>query len=77
MGYPILGLAYLVNRLGGIAEAFFFVGFTVIVLAQLSERTIAFTPSTSSRAGTRRRGNRRQFAVSADDRRFRRSHCRL
>ena len=40
-GYPLLGLAYLVNRLGGIAEAFFFVGFTVIVLTQLNERTTA------------------------------------
>ena len=41
VGYPILGAAYLVNRLGGIAEACFFVAFTVVVLTQLSERTIA------------------------------------
>jgi len=39
VGYPILGVAYLVNRLGSIAEAFFFLGFTVLVLTQLQERT--------------------------------------
>ena len=37
--YPILGLAYLLDRLGSAVEAVFFVGFTVIVLAQLYERT--------------------------------------
>jgi uncharacterized membrane protein len=41
IAYPILGLAYLLNRLGSVVEAVFFVGFTVIVLAQLYERTDA------------------------------------
>ncbi len=41
VAYPLLGLAYLVNRLGGIMEAVFFIGFTVMVLAQLAERTHA------------------------------------
>lgn len=40
-GYPILGLAYLLNKVGSVAEAFFFVGFTVLVLTQLHERTDA------------------------------------
>jgi hypothetical protein len=39
IAYPILGLAYLLNRLGGLVEPFFFVGFTVMVLTQLVERT--------------------------------------
>jgi Protein of unknown function (DUF998) len=41
VAYPLLGVAYLVNRLGGVMEAVFFVGFTVIVLAQLAERAAA------------------------------------
>ncbi len=39
VAYPILGLAYLLNRLGGLVEPVFFVGFTVMVLTQLVERT--------------------------------------
>jgi hypothetical protein len=39
VAYPLLGLAYLVNRLGGVMEAAFFIGFTVMVLAQLADRT--------------------------------------
>jgi RimJ/RimL family protein N-acetyltransferase len=39
VGYPLLGVAYLLNRLGGVMEAVFFVGFTVTVVAQLAERT--------------------------------------
>lgn len=39
VAYPLLGLAYLLNRLGGVMEAVFFVGFTLMVLAQLAERT--------------------------------------
>lgn len=38
LAYPLLGVAYLVNRLGGVAEAVFFAGFTVMVVAQLFER---------------------------------------
>ncbi|MGO8957263.1 MAG: DUF998 domain-containing protein [Streptosporangiaceae bacterium] len=41
VAYPLLGLAYLLDRLGGVMEAVFFVGFTVMVLAQLAERTRA------------------------------------
>jgi Protein of unknown function (DUF998) len=37
--YPLLGLAYLLNRMGGVMEAVFFVGFTVMVLTQIAERT--------------------------------------
>jgi hypothetical protein len=36
--YPLLGLAYLTDRLGGIMEAVFFVGFTVMVATELAER---------------------------------------
>jgi len=39
VAYPILGLAYMLNRLGGLVEPFFFVGFTAMVLTQLFERT--------------------------------------
>jgi hypothetical protein len=38
VAYPLLGLAYVLNRLGGVMEAVFFVGFTVMVLTQLAER---------------------------------------
>lgn len=37
--YPLLGLAYLTNRLGAILEGAFFVGFSVMVLTELLERT--------------------------------------
>lgn len=39
VAYPLLGLAYLLNTLGAIMEGVFFVGFTVMVVAQLVERT--------------------------------------
>jgi branched-subunit amino acid permease len=39
VGYPLLGAAYLLNRLGGVMEGVFFTGFTVMVLAQIAERT--------------------------------------
>jgi len=39
VAYPLLGLAYLLNRLGGVMEGVFFVGFTVMVLTQVAERT--------------------------------------
>ena len=39
VAYPLLGAAYLGNRLGGVMEAVFFVGFTVMVVTQLAERT--------------------------------------
>ena len=46
--YPLLGAAYLLNSLGGVMEAVFLTGFTVIVLTQLSERTTP-GPSPESR----------------------------
>lgn len=46
LAYPMLGVAYLANRLGGVAEAVFFVGFTVLVVVQLAER---LRPSGGSR----------------------------
>jgi Protein of unknown function (DUF998) len=41
VGYPLLGAAYLSDRLGGIMEALFFTGFTAIVVTQLAERAAA------------------------------------
>jgi hypothetical protein len=41
IAYPLLGAAYLTDRLGGIMEAVFFVGFTIMVGTQLAERTSA------------------------------------
>ncbi len=38
VAYPLLGAAYLFDRLGGIMEAVFFTGFAVMVIAQLAER---------------------------------------
>jgi Protein of unknown function (DUF998) len=37
--YPFLGLAYLVNRMGGVMEGVFFVGFTIMVVTEIAERT--------------------------------------
>jgi hypothetical protein len=39
IAYPLLGAAYLTDRLGGIMEAVFFTGFTIMVATQLAERT--------------------------------------
>jgi hypothetical protein len=41
IAYPLLGAAYLTDRLGGIMEAVFFAGFTVMVSTQLAERSSA------------------------------------
>jgi hypothetical protein len=38
VAYPLLGAAYLFNRLGAVVEGVFFVGFTVMVLTLLAER---------------------------------------
>jgi hypothetical protein len=38
VAYPLLGLAYLVNKLGGVIEGVFFTGFTIMALTQLAER---------------------------------------
>lgn len=45
VAYPLLGAAYLFNRLGVVMEALFFVGFTVMVVTQLLERTRALGSS--------------------------------
>jgi hypothetical protein len=39
VSYPLLGLAYLTDRFGGVMEAVFFIGFTVTVVTELVERT--------------------------------------
>jgi hypothetical protein len=39
IAYPLLGAAYLTDRLGGIMEGAFFVGFTIMVGTQLADRT--------------------------------------
>ena len=36
--YPLLGAAYLTDRMGGVMEAVFFAGFSVMVLTQIAER---------------------------------------
>lgn len=41
VAYPLLGAAYLLNRLGGVMESVFFTGFTVMVLTQIADRTLA------------------------------------
>ncbi len=48
VAYPVLGFAYLLNRLGGVVEAAFFVGFTVTVSTQLAERLRARSASPQS-----------------------------
>lgn len=41
LAYPLLGAAYLSDRLGGIMEAVFFTGFSVVVSTQIAERASA------------------------------------
>jgi hypothetical protein len=41
IAYPLLGAAYLSDRLGGVMEGVFFTGFTVMVATQIAERTRA------------------------------------
>lgn len=41
IAYPLLGACYLTDRFGGIMEAVFFAGFTVMAATQLAERTAA------------------------------------
>lgn len=40
VGYPVLGLSYLFDIGGGVVEAAFFLGFSAMVLLQLSERLL-------------------------------------
>jgi FtsH-binding integral membrane protein len=39
VAYPLLGAAYLSDKLGGVMEGVFFTGFTVLVATQIAERT--------------------------------------
>jgi hypothetical protein len=39
VAYPLLGLAYLTDRLGAVIEPVLFMGFTIMVVTQLAERT--------------------------------------
>jgi hypothetical protein len=41
VAYPLLGLAYLTDRLGSVAEGAFFTGFTIMVVTHLAERVTA------------------------------------
>lgn len=38
VGYPLLGVSYLLDLYGGVMEGVFFTGFTAMVLLQLAER---------------------------------------
>jgi Protein of unknown function (DUF998) len=49
LAYPLLAVAYLLNRMGGVMEGVFFAGFTAMVLTQLVERTGALRPGLPSR----------------------------
>jgi hypothetical protein len=50
VAYPLLGAAYLINRFGGVMEAVFFAGFTVLVITQLAERTSAARAAQAARS---------------------------
>ena len=41
IAYPLLGLAYVTDRMGGVMEAVFFAWFTFVVVTQLAERISA------------------------------------
>ena len=47
IAYPLLGAAYLVNRMGGVMEAVFFAGFTIMVVTELAERSRPGEPARS------------------------------
>jgi hypothetical protein len=53
IAYPLLGAAYLSDRFGGIMEVVFFVGFTVMVITQLAERTAVARAASRAVAPTR------------------------
>jgi Protein of unknown function (DUF998) len=56
--YPLLGLAYLLGRLGGVMEMAFFTGFTLMVATQLRERTAAALGATPRDRAVSRRARR-------------------
>jgi len=41
IAYPLLGAAYLLDRLGGLMEVVFFIGFTAMVITHIAERLAA------------------------------------
>lgn len=41
IGYPLLGAAYLLDRLGGLMEVAFFLGFTAMVITHIADRLAA------------------------------------
>jgi hypothetical protein len=49
--YPLLGAAYLTDRMGGVMEAVFFAGFSVMVVTQITERTGRSPAPEPARAG--------------------------
>jgi Protein of unknown function (DUF998) len=51
VAYPLLGAAYLSDRLGGIMEAVFFTGFSVMVITQIAEGAGALRGRRVARAG--------------------------
>lgn len=53
VAYPLLGAAYLFDRLGGVMEAVFFAGFTVMVVTQLADRTAAARAASRGAAAIR------------------------
>lgn len=52
IGYPLLGAAYLFDRLGGLMEVAFFVGFSVMVITYIAERTTATRTAARATAPT-------------------------
>ncbi len=55
VAYPLLGAAYLFDRLGGIMEGVFFAGFTVLVIVELAERTSLSLAAARRRVASRLR----------------------
>jgi hypothetical protein len=58
IAYPLLGAAYLLDEYGGVMEVVFFVGFTVMVITQLAERTVAIRGTAARFAAPIRQGCR-------------------
>lgn len=50
IAYPLLGAAYLLDRLGGLMEVAFFVGFSVMVVTYIAERAAAARAATRATA---------------------------
>jgi Protein of unknown function (DUF998) len=63
VAYPLLGLAYLTDRLGSVAEGAFFAGFTVMVMTHLAERTTARRVGAAADGGFLRDGQGAVFSA--------------